>query len=82
MKDTLLFLLTNIVDHPDDVTIDEQTSEGRTLFVIHAHSEDMGKIIGRGGRIIRAIRDLTKLMATKKNIYADVTLAEEEKKGQ
>lgn len=82
MKDTLLFLLTNIVDNPDDLVIDEKNEEGRVLFVIHANPSDMGKIIGRGGRIIRAIRDLVKLIATKKGLYADITLAEVDSAGQ
>ncbi len=76
MKDTLLFLLTSIVDHPDDIQVDEQTSEDRTIFTIHANAEDLGKIIGKSGRIIRAIRDLTKLMAAKQGVYVDVVIAE------
>ncbi len=82
MRDTLLYLLQAIADHPDDITVEESTSEdlpaqaGKTIFTIHAHPEDMGKIIGKGGRIIRSIRDLTKLMAAKQGIYVDVVLAE------
>lgn len=77
MKDTLLFILTNIVDHPDDLSVDDKTEEGKTLFTVHANAQDLGKIIGKAGRIIRAIRDLVKLMATKRGIYADVVLAED-----
>ncbi len=75
----LLSILTQIVDHPDDVTVDEEQHEQGSVLIIHANSQDMGKIIGKGGRIIRAVRDLVKLMATKKGIYADVELAEEAK---
>ena len=77
MKDTLLFILTSIVDHPEDVSVEERNEEGRILFVIHAHGEDIGRIIGKKGRIISAIRDLIKLIATKQNAYVDVTIAEE-----
>lgn len=76
MKDTLHFLVSKIVDYPDEVTIDENTSEGKTLLTIHAHTEDMGKIIGKQGRIIKAIRDLIKILGAKKNIYVDVAIAE------
>lgn len=76
MKDTLLFLLSQIVDHPGDITVDETNDGGKILLTIHAHTEDMGKIIGKQGRIIKAIRDLIKLMATKHNAYVDVALAE------
>ena len=76
MKDTLLYLLTRIVDHPDDIVIDEEVSEDRTTLTIHANQEDLGKIIGKSGRIIRSLRDLIKLMAAKQGIYVDVILAE------
>lgn len=76
MKDTLQYLLTNIVDHPDDVSIDENADSERTLLTIHVHPDDMGKVIGKSGRIIRALRDLVKLIAAKHNVYADVEVAE------
>lgn len=79
MKDTLLFLLQSIVDHPDDIAVTETLDESRVLLTIRAHEEDIGKIIGKSGRIIKALRDLIKLIATKENAYVDVVLAEEEK---
>ncbi|OGG11494.1 hypothetical protein A2Z00_03545 [Candidatus Gottesmanbacteria bacterium RBG_13_45_10] len=80
MKDTLLYLVKELVDHPDDVDVVETKEEARTVLVIHAHQEDMGKIIGKSGRIIKALRDLIKLMATKHNVYVDVMLAEDHPK--
>ena len=74
MKDTLIFLLQKIVDHPDDIDVTEEGEESRVLLTIHANQEDLGKIIGKNGRIIKAIRDLVKLMATKQNLYVDVPL--------
>lgn len=76
MKETLLYILSRIVDHPDDVAVDVQEEEGRTIFLIKANSEDYGKIIGKNGRIISALRDLIKLMATKVNQYVDLVIAE------
>ncbi len=81
MKDTLLFLLTSIVDHPDDIDVVETADESRVLLTIHANAEDIGKIIGKNGRIIRALRDLIKLIATRQNSYVDVILAENEEPG-
>lgn len=77
MKDTLAFLLRHIVEHPDDIQIQESGDDARIVYTVTSHSEDMGKIIGKSGRIIRAIRDLMKVMATKHNTYVDVVLAEE-----
>lgn len=76
MKDTLIFILKSVVDHPDDVTVDEDVSEDKTTLTIHVNTEDMGKVIGKSGRIIRAVRDLVKLMAAKQGIYVDVVVAE------
>lgn len=76
MKDTLGFMVTSVVDVPKAVDIDEQEVNGKTIFTIHADPSDIGKLIGKRGRVIRAIRDLVKLMATKENKYVDVTIAE------
>lgn len=75
-KDTLLYLLTHLVDHPEDVVVDEADSDGKIILTAHIHPEDMGKVIGKSGRIIRAIRDLVKLVAAKNNLYVDVLLSE------
>lgn len=76
MKATLLYLLQQLVSHPENIVVDEATDAGRTTLTIHAHAEDIGKIIGRNGRIIRALRDLIKLIAAKHNTYVEVLLAE------
>lgn len=76
MKDTLVYIVQSIVDHPDDVTVTEETSEDRTILRLTTNPEDMGKVIGKSGRIIRAIRDLVKLIAAKRGVYADVELQE------
>jgi hypothetical protein len=76
-KDTLLYLLKQLVEHTDDVTVEETGNDPtHSILTIHAHADDMGKIIGKQGRIIRALRDLIKIMATKENTYVDVVLAE------
>ena len=76
MKDTLAYILQQIVDSPEAVHIDEKNEESRTILRISVAEEDMGKIIGKHGRIIRSIRDIIKLMAAKSNSYVDVILAE------
>ncbi len=78
MKDTLLYLTTHLVDHPESVAVDENTEEEKTILTLHVHPEDMGKIIGKSGRIIRAIRDLVKIIAAKQNSYVDIVLADSE----
>ncbi len=76
MKDTLLFLVGSIVDHPDDVVVVESADSDRTMLRLTTNPEDMGRVIGKAGRIIRALRDLIKLIAAKRGVYADVELVE------
>ena len=77
MKDTLHYLVAAIVDHPESVVIDEDMDGETTVLTIHVDAQDMGQIIGKSGRIIRAIRDIMKIVAVKHNRYIDVVLFEE-----
>lgn len=77
MKDTLEFIIKQLVTDSEAVSIEEKQEEAKTIFIIHVNQEDIGRIIGKHGRIIKAIRDLIKVMAIKQNLYVDVTLAEE-----
>ena len=76
MKDTLQFIIMQLVDHPDEVIIEEENNESHSKLIIHVNPEDMGKVIGKQGRIIRSVRDLIKLIAAKHNTYVDVVTAE------
>lgn len=82
MKDTLLYILTHIVDHPEAIVIEEQQDQDRIIYLLTVHQEDMGKVIGKQGRIIRALRDLVKLMAAKEHTYIDIVLKEDETNNQ
>lgn len=56
------YVIPWLVDHPDEVVIAESESEeGDIVYELSVHPEDMGKIIGRRGRIIRAIRTLARV---------------------
>lgn len=78
MKDFVTYLLSQIVDKPEAIQVSqEQIGQGIENLQITVDSSDMGKVIGKQGRIIRAIRDLTKALAVKKNARVNVVLAEE-----
>lgn len=80
MKDFLIYLLKNIVDHPDDITVDEQPlGDYSSQLTIHANQEDIGKIIGREGKIIQALRSLVKVLAVKENKQVRIEIAETER---
>lgn len=68
MKEFLEYVLKLIVDHPQDLNIEENvTGETAVNFTIHANGEDIGKIIGKEGKIIQALRNLLKVLAVKEN---------------
>ena len=76
MKDTLHFIVSAIVDNPDDVAIEEFEDNGTTNFSITVAPDDMGKVIGKEGKVIRSIRNVMKIKAMKQNKRINVQLAE------
>ena len=63
MKELLTYIVQSLVDNPDKVTVDEREANGETVFEVRVADGDMGKVIGRQGRIVRQIRVLMKAMA-------------------
>jgi predicted RNA-binding protein YlqC (UPF0109 family) len=78
MKNLLEFILNHIVDHPEDIQIEESEDDRGLLYTIHVHADDIGKVIGREGRVIQAIRTLARVRAVKEKVRAFVTVAEPE----
>jgi len=77
MKDTALFLVKSIVDNPDKITITEEPTEfGYTNINVSVDKEDMGKVIGKQGKIIRALRILLRIAAIKENKKINLQLLE------
>ena len=52
------FIIVNLVDHPDDVTIDVVRRQDRDIYQVRVNAEDLGKVIGKGGQTARALRVL------------------------
>lgn len=76
MKDTLIYIVKSIVDNPDKVVVDEVEGEEGINFIITVDPADMGKIIGKSGKVIRSIRNIMKIPAIKQNKRVSVSLAE------
>ena len=68
----LVLLLSNLVDHPDAVRVLEQERSGAVIFRVSVHPEDVGKVVGRGGRIVKAIRNLVRAAASQEGRRAMV----------
>jgi len=65
MKELLIALAKGLVDHPEavDVVVDEPDAEGIVFYHLRVAQEDMGRVIGKQGRIAKAIRTIMKSAA-------------------
>ena len=63
MKELLLYMAKNLVDDPDAVTVTEVPDGDGTVLELHVAPGDMGKVIGRQGRIAKEIRTIVKTVA-------------------
>lgn len=65
MKDLVELLTKSLVDNPDNVEVTETSSESVVIYEIRVAQEDVGKVIGKEGRIANAIRAIVKAAAAK-----------------
>jgi predicted RNA-binding protein YlqC (UPF0109 family) len=67
MKELVEFMAKSLVDNPDSVIVNEVNEEQSIILKLTVAPEDMGKIIGKQGRIAKAIRTVIKAVAVKQN---------------
>jgi len=74
MKELLIYIAQNLVDNPDEVTVTEREKESETVFELRVNPSDMGKVIGRQGRIAKEIRAIMRSVAQRqgKRISVDI----------
>lgn len=74
MKAFIELLVKAVVDSPDDVRVDEEPGETATTYKVHVAPDDLGKAIGKQGRIANAMRVLAKAsaMKEKRKVYLEV----------
>lgn len=74
MKELLTYIVQNLVDHPDQVSVTERANGEETVFEVRVADGDMGKVIGRQGRIVKEIRILMRAVAQKqgKKVSVDI----------
>lgn len=65
MKDLVEVIAKSLVDHPDEVVVTETEKDNATIVELRVSPTDMGKVIGKQGRIAKAIRSLVKAAASK-----------------
>lgn len=67
MKNLVEILAKSLVDHPEQVVVTESEKDGEILLELKVAQEDMGKVIGKQGRIAKAIRAIVKASASKED---------------
>ncbi len=74
MKELLTYIVQNLVEKSDEVSVTEREQNGETVFEVRVAPGDMGKVIGRQGRVVREIRVLMKAMAQKQGRKVSVEI--------
>ncbi len=76
MKDTLTYIISAIVEKDDKVSVTEEEDGGIVNLTVSVDPTDMGKVIGKEGKVIKAIRNVMRIPAMKQNKKIYITLAE------
>ena len=74
MKELVLYLVKSLADHPEDVAVEESEQNGVLRLQLTVSEEDKGKIIGKQGKVIKAIRSVAAAAASKsgKKVAVDI----------
>ena len=74
MKELVEVIAKALVDDPESVTVNERTEKKTTILEVRVADSDMGKVIGKQGRIAKAIRSVVKAAAAKegKKVIVDI----------
>ena len=76
MKDLLIYIVSHLVDYPDSVEVIERESEdGSLVLELHVAKDDIGKVIGRQGRIAKEIRTVIRGAANREGRKVSVEIA-------
>ncbi len=67
MKELIEHIVRALVDHPNDIRVTEVDGERTVIFELRCHPDDIGKVIGKSGKTVGAIRTLLSTAAAKQN---------------
>lgn len=76
MKELIEYVVKTLVDHPDDIRITEIEGERTIVFELRCHPEDVGKVIGKSGKTVGALRTLLSTVAARQNKRAMLEVVE------
>jgi len=78
MKEFLEYVARSLVDQPDAVHIEVEEDDDQVTLTLSVDQADMGRVIGREGRIANAIRSLLRVMGTKEGRHVELEIVDEE----
>ena len=76
MKELLTYIVQSLVDNPDQVSVTERKADGETVFEVRVADGDMGKVIGRQGRIAKEIRTVIRSYAQRTGVKVSVDIVD------
>ncbi len=68
LSELVEYIVKSLVDHPEEVTVNEMTESGSILLEVNVAESDMGRVIGKGGVVVNSIRTLVQVMAAKRGV--------------
>ncbi len=71
LEEALEHLVKGIVEHPDEVLVRERTQRRGRVLEVRVHPEDLGKVIGRGGRTAKALRTVVGALVPGRSVRVD-----------
>lgn len=79
MKQLIEYIVSNIVNHPESVVITEEATDDKDLkkYLIKVDPEDVGRVIGKQGKVIKSLRQIIRIASIQKGTRAIVDLLEE-----
>jgi predicted RNA-binding protein YlqC (UPF0109 family) len=78
VKEFLEYVARSLVDKPDAVWVEEDREGDETILTLGVDQEDMGRVIGRDGRIANAIRSLLRVMATRDGRHVELEIVSDD----
>lgn len=76
MKEIIEIIARSLVDHPEQIVVDEKQDGDTVTYELRVATDDMGKVIGKQGRIAKALRTVVKAAATRENKKVNVEIVE------
>ena len=76
MKELVEYIAKALVDHPDQVTVSEDANGSTTFLELHVGPGDMGRVIGRQGRVVNAMRTLMQYSAARQSKRAQLEIVD------